>query len=53
MERLMRELEYRKNVLLSMVEHNVRDYRSLNTHLSKYYHSLGIQPEKLSEITSQ
>jgi len=39
MEKLMRELEHRKEVLLSMVEQNIRDYRSLNNYLSKYYHS--------------
>jgi len=53
MERLMRELEHRKSVLLAMVEHNIRDYRSLNSYLSKYYHSPGSQSEKLSEITSR
>jgi flagellar protein FlaI len=53
MERLMRELEHRKNVLLSMVEQNIRDYRNLNNYLSKYYHSLGSQSEEFSEITSR
>ena len=53
MERLMHELEHRKKVLLSMVEHNIRDYRSLNSYLSKYYHSPSSQSEKISEITSR
>ena len=38
-ERLIDELEYRKKVLLHMVEHNIRDYRSVNKVLSKYYHN--------------
>jgi len=38
-ERLIDELEYRKKVLMHMVEHNVRDYRSVNTVLSKYYNN--------------
>ena len=37
-ERLMSEFEYRKKVLQNMVEHNVRDHRSVNKVLSKYYH---------------
>jgi len=37
-ERLMAEFEYRKKVLQNMVEHNVRDHRSVNKVLSKYYH---------------
>ncbi len=39
LERLIDEFEYRKKVLLSMVEHNIRDYRSVNRVLSKYYHN--------------
>ncbi len=39
LERLIDEFEYRKKVLLSMVEHNIRDYRSVNRILSKYYHN--------------
>ncbi len=39
LERLINEFEYRKKVLVSMVEHNIRDYRSVNTVLSKYYHN--------------
>lgn len=38
-ERLIDELEYRKRVLLHMVEHNIRDYRSVNNVLSKYYNN--------------
>src|SRR3990170_3961380 len=37
-ERLLSEFEYRKKVLQNMVEHNVRDHRSVNKVLSKYYH---------------
>jgi len=38
-ERLIDELEYRKRVLVHMVEHNIRDYRSVNKVLSKYYNN--------------
>jgi len=38
-EKLIDELEYRKQVLIHMVEHNVRDYRSVNKVLSKYYNN--------------
>jgi flagellar protein FlaI len=48
MERLTRELEHRKEVLLWMAEQNIRDYRSLNNYLSKYYHSLPSLYEKFS-----
>ena len=49
MKRVMRELENRKKMLLSMVEQNIRDYHSLNDALSKYYHNLQFQSEKFSE----
>jgi flagellar protein FlaI len=39
MEKLIDELEYRKRVLLHMVERGVRDYRSVNNVLSKYYNN--------------
>lgn len=39
MERLVDEVEYRKRVLIHMVEHNIRDYRSVNKVLSKYYNN--------------
>jgi hypothetical protein len=39
MEKLLDELEYRKRILLHMVEHNIRDYRSVNKVLSKYYNN--------------
>jgi flagellar protein FlaI len=39
MEKIVDELEYRKRVLLHMVEHNIRDYRSVNKVLSKYYNN--------------
>jgi flagellar protein FlaI len=38
-EKLVDELEYRKRVLVHMVEHGIRDYRSVNTVLSKYYNN--------------
>jgi flagellar protein FlaI len=38
-EKLIDELEYRKRVLLHMVERNIRDYKSVNTVLSKYYNN--------------
>lgn len=36
-EKLVDEIEYRKRVLLHMVEHGIRDYRSVNKVLSQYY----------------
>jgi len=39
LERLISEYEYRKKVLQDMVEHNIRDHRSVNKVLSKYYHN--------------
>jgi flagellar protein FlaI len=38
-EKLIDELEYRKQVLTHMVQHNIRDYRSVNKVLSKYYNN--------------
>jgi flagellar protein FlaI len=38
-EKLVDEVEYRKRVLVHMVEHNIRDYRSVNRVLSKYYNN--------------
>ena len=38
-EKLIDELGYRKQVLMHMVEHNIRDYRSVNKVLSKYYNN--------------
>lgn len=38
-ERLLDELEYRRRVLTHMVEHNIRDYKSVNRVLSKYYNN--------------
>lgn len=49
MEMLMEELENRKKMLLSMVEQNIRDYRSLNNALSKYYHRLQFRSEMVSK----
>ncbi len=36
-ERVFYDLEQRKKMLLNMAEHNIRDYRSVNNALSKYY----------------
>jgi flagellar protein FlaI len=36
-EKLVDEIEYRKRVLLHMVEHGIRDYKSVNKVLSQYY----------------
>jgi len=52
-DRLMQELEHRKKVLVSMVEQNIRDYRSLNDYLSKYYYSPRFRSEKISEKLSR
>jgi len=38
-EKLLRELEKREKILLGMAERNIRDYRSVNNALSKYYHN--------------
>ena len=38
-EKIVGELEYRKRVLLHMVEHGIRDYRSVNKVLSQYYNN--------------
>jgi flagellar protein FlaI len=38
-EKLIDELEYRKRVLLHMVEHGIRDYKSVNKVLSQYYNN--------------
>jgi flagellar protein FlaI len=38
-EKLLDELEYRKRVLLHMAERGIRDYRSVNNVLSKYYNN--------------
>ncbi|MCK4439636.1 type II/IV secretion system ATPase subunit [Candidatus Bathyarchaeota archaeon] len=39
MEKLLDELEYRKRVLIHMAERSIRDYRSVNIVLSKYYNN--------------
>ncbi len=46
LERLLSEFEYRKHVLLDMVEHNIRDYRNVNRVLSKYYNSLNFRRDR-------
>jgi len=38
-DKLIDELEYRKQVLMHMVEHGIRDYKSVNKVLSKYYNN--------------
>lgn len=38
-ERVFDDLERRKETLLNMAEHNIRDYRSVNTVLSKHYYN--------------
>ncbi|TET57298.1 secretion system protein E [Candidatus Bathyarchaeota archaeon] len=38
-ERIFDDLERRKETLLNMAEHNIRDYRSVNTVLSKHYYN--------------
>lgn len=48
-ERLVDEVEYRKRVLIHMVEHNIRDYRSVNKVLSKYYNNPQLFQEKFLE----
>jgi len=49
-EKLVDEVEYRKRVLMHMVEHNIRDYRSVNRVLSKYYNNPQVfQKEYLKE----
>lgn len=51
MDKLIDELEYRKRVLMHMVEHNIRDYKSVNKVLSKYYNNPQLfQKEFLEKI---
>ncbi len=38
-EKLVEEIDYRKRVLLHMVEHRIRDYKSVNKVLSQYYNN--------------
>jgi len=38
-EQVLDDLEQRKKTLLNMVEHNIRDHRSVNVVLSKYYYN--------------
>ncbi len=38
-ERLISELDYRKQVLTYLAEHGIRDYKSVNRVLSKYYNN--------------
>jgi hypothetical protein len=39
LDRLIAEFESRKKVLQNMVEHNIRDHRSVNKVLTKYYYN--------------
>ncbi len=38
-DRLLSEQEARRKLLQNLAEHNIRDYRSVNSILSKYYHT--------------
>lgn len=38
-ERVLDDLDQRKRMLRDMLEHNIRDYRSVNDALSKYYYN--------------
>jgi len=38
-EKIVDEVEYRKRVLMHMVEHGIRDYKSVNKVLSQYYNN--------------
>jgi len=38
-ERVLDDLDQRKKILLDMAEHNIRDHRSVNDVLSKYYYN--------------
>jgi flagellar protein FlaI len=46
-EQVLDDLEQRKKILLDMAEHNIRDYRSVNDALSKYYFSLRVRKTKV------
>jgi len=50
-DRLLSEFEHRKKMLSSMVENHIRDYRSVNKVLSKYYHNPSVlQAEALKNF---
>ena len=46
---LFEELEKRKQILLEMVEHNVRDFRSVSRALSRYYKNPSLVREEFFE----
>jgi hypothetical protein len=46
LDRLMGEFEARKSVLETMVENNIRDHRSVNRVLSKYYNDPSVLQDK-------
>jgi hypothetical protein len=50
-ERILDELKCRERMLLHMVEYNIRDYRSVNRVLSKYYHNPQLFQEEFLEKT--
>jgi len=52
-ETVLDDLDRRKKILLDMTEHNIRDYRSVNRVLSRYYHNVENQTEPESENTWQ
>ncbi len=51
LERLLHEVEYRKQVLRLMVERGIRDYRSVNRVLSKYYNNPKLFQREFNEKT--
>jgi len=46
---VLRELEKRKRILLEMVEHGIRDYKSVNRALSRYYQNPRLLREEFFE----
>jgi flagellar protein FlaI len=51
-EKLLDELDYRKRVLSHMVEHGIRDYRSVNVVLNRYYNNPGLFQREFLERPS-
>jgi flagellar protein FlaI len=51
-EKLLGELERRRKILLGMAERNIRDHRSVNNALNKYYHTPGIMYKEFFKETS-
>ncbi len=42
-EKVLNDMEQRKKILLDMAEHNIRDYRSVNRVLNRYYYNVKMQ----------